>query len=175
MARVHLPRTAAAVLLVALAACNTTPREPDGSWVTAEVEAPSDRVVREIIVSALERERYPLGSGLDPVERVAVSGWYSTLSPFKGRGYRLQAEVRYGLPEEGVYPIEVRVKKQLNQELARPLEPASADWEWTDDDLLRAQVLLYHIQAAFEPEIGIPDPDADPIEEWEERYGGADE
>lgn len=163
------PRGLLALVLAACvglaAACSSTGegREPDAVWVDGTIAAPSDRVVREMIVSAMERMRFPLGSGLDPVAQEVVSEWRTSLSPFKGEGTRTQAHVRYSAEEAGTYLVEVRVCRQLNQDIRKPSHPGYAEWKWTDDDAGSARVLLQHVRASFAPEITTEEP-TDPLE-----------
>ena len=56
--------------------------EPDPAWMEIEISAPSERVLCEVIASALEKAKLPLGSGFDRVQREILSGWRTSLSPF---------------------------------------------------------------------------------------------
>ena len=50
---------------------------------------------------SLEKLGFPVGSGLDPATLTAVTGWQNSLAPFRGRGYRRQAEVHFERQEQG--------------------------------------------------------------------------
>jgi len=137
--------------------------EPDPLWASGLIEAPSERVVREMITTALRRVGFNIGTGMDPVQQMAVSGWKTSLHPFKGKGFRLQAEIQYAALDAGRYSLDVRVRKQLNQALSRPLDPGAAKWEWTEDDLSAARVLLQHIRSAFAPALDVGKPPRGPM------------
>ncbi len=138
--------------------------EPSGEWLEGEVDAPSGRVVRETVIVSLQRLAYPLGTGMDPVNQRAESGWSLQLAPFRGKGYRTKAEVEWEALEPGRYLVEVRVKKQMNDDIRQPTDPSYAKWKWTDDDEDAAKVLLQHILAAFAPELDVDGEKNDPTE-----------
>lgn len=142
---------AALLALLGLWGCQSVDREPDPAWRTAEIEAPSQSILWETAVAALERERYPIGSGLDPDALEAKSGWKLDLSPFSRDGRRRQAVVRCR-PLDGLrWAIDVRVRQQRNMSLVYPTDPSYAEWEWTVDDVQSAALLLTHIRAALGP------------------------
>jgi hypothetical protein len=156
----------ALVATAALAACATTPKEPDPAWRSAELTAPSRSVLWFMTASALERERYPVGSGVDPDSLEAESGWKTDLAPFSGDGVRRQAVVRYRPLGDGRWAVDVRVRRQRNMSLVRPTDPTYADWEWTADDVQAAALLLGRIRAALGPEIELSEP---PVEDFGAR------
>lgn len=146
---------ARAMLLLALfalvaSACASTPEEPDPSWKEVEVESQSERVLWNVLVLALQRQGYPLGAELDEPRLVATSGWRNHLAPFKGKGYRVRAQLRAESVGGTRYRVSARVWKQLNQALVRPVDLAYAEWEWTADDELAAEILLRHVESYFE-------------------------
>jgi hypothetical protein len=140
-----------ALLALALCACNSTPSEPDASWRDVEVESQSERVLWNVLVLALQRQGYPLGAELDEPRLIATSGWRNHLAPFKGKGYRLRAQLRAESVGGTRYRVTGRVWKQLNQALVRPVDLAYAEWEWTEDDALAAEILLRHVESYFDP------------------------
>jgi len=140
-----------ALLALATCACSSKPDEPDPSWKEVEVESRSERVLWNVLVLALQRQGYPLGAELDEPRLVALSGWRNHLAPFKGKGYRLRAELRAESVGGTRYRVSARVSKQLNQALVRPVDLAYAQWEWTDDDELAAEILLRHVESYFDP------------------------
>jgi hypothetical protein len=145
-------------LLVALAvlvplACKSSAPEPQ--WQNDELSATSEHVLWEVTVLALEKEGYPVGSGLDPATLIATSGWKISLAPFKGKGWQAQAQVKYELAAPGRYKINVRVRRQLNQNLAKPLDLSYAEWEDAPDDTERALVLLQRIRSYLGNDIEI--------------------
>jgi hypothetical protein len=140
-------------LLALVGSCALTPGEPDPDWISAEVQAPSQSILWDMTIGALDRLGYPVGSGLDPSELHALSGWKLLLGTFSGDGRRLQAEVRYRPLADATWMVDVRIKQQRNVSLIDPTEVATAEWEWTADDREAAQVLLQHIRSALDPRI----------------------
>ena len=114
---------------------------------------------------------FPLGAGLDPSSMEAETGWKVDLHPFKGEGRRTMAVVHMDPRERGVWTVEARVKRQRNQELARPLDPRYADWEWEEDDVEAAAIFLQHLRSALGATIVPTEEPADPIEDWLRRRG----
>lgn len=119
----------------------------DEVWVTDQVSAASDRVLLEVLVQALTKEGFPVGTGLDPTRRVAESGWRVDLHPFRGKGYREQAVIRGKALGEGRFDIEVRVRHQTNMDIVRPLDLSYADWKDAPDNEQAAQVLLQLVKS----------------------------
>lgn len=144
------------VSLALLAACASRP--PPAEWRDGEIAAASENVLWEVTVIALEKEGYPVGAGLDPAEGRAVSGWRSSLAPFKGKGWRARAHVEYERAAPGRYRLRVRVERELNQDGVRPLDPSYAEWEPAPDDVERANVLLQRIRSYLGGEIEVAEP-----------------
>lgn len=124
-------------------------------WRTLEVSAPSDRVLWQLALLALQSQGYPLGAGTDPGARQLESGWKTDLQPFKGDGRRWRALVRMTPLEPGRWKLEARVKCEKNQNLVTPLDAVRAEWEHASDDEAQAQILLQHIRSRLQPELEI--------------------
>ncbi len=131
---------------LALAACNSGPKYP-ANWKTAEVAAPSENILWAVASQEMQRMGFPLGAGADPSLLVMSSAWKTQLAPFKGDGLRQRAEVRFEVLKSGRYGVEVRVVKEVNDDIVRPLDPSYAKWIEAPDDVETAQVLLHRIQA----------------------------
>jgi hypothetical protein len=149
VSRVALP--AAALLLVL--GCSSTKKEPEPTWRSAVVEAPSRGILWDMTVGVLEFSGYPIGTRLDPDSLEAQTGWAVERAPFSGDGVRRRATVRYRPTDEGSWEVDVRVAQQRNVSL-RPLQPEYDEWEWTGDDLEAAQLLLARIRANLGPATG---------------------
>lgn len=139
-----------------LAACSSTPSEPDPVWIEDRVFAPSETVLWQATLSNMWRLGYPVGSQANPNELTIETGWKTQLSPFRGKGYRLMADIRFTrvpVDEDGRlgWDVDVRVKKMINMTLVKPLDAAYAEWEWRDDDEWEAAIILRHILADFPP------------------------
>jgi hypothetical protein len=104
---------------------------------------------------ALVKSNFPvLGMGFDPVTRTMKSGWRTDLVPLTGRrtrGFRERAWVKYSVSEVGKINIEARVEREINKNLAKPLDPQYADWEPGPDSLERARFLLQLIKVSLRP------------------------
>lgn len=144
-----------ALVLALAAGCKSAPEEPPPDWQSAALPAASSTVLMEVAVLAAEKLGYPLGSGLDPTTMTAVTGWQNSLAPFKGRGFRRQAEVHFDRRPDGTHVVRVRVRKQVNQSLVRPLDLQYAEWEWVPDDRQAARALLQHIRARLAPDLEV--------------------
>ncbi|MCE9593527.1 MAG: hypothetical protein K8S98_04980 [Planctomycetes bacterium] len=144
------------VLLCFAASCKSD--QPPAQWRKGEVAAASDNVLWEVVVLALEKESYPVGAGLDPSKGIAVSGWRSSLAPFKSKGWRARAHVEYERSAPGRYALQVRVEKATNEDLVRPLDPTYAEWKPAADDEERAGVLLQRIRSYLGGEIDVSEP-----------------
>jgi hypothetical protein len=131
--------------------------------------APSEGVLWEVTVVALERMGFPLGSGMDPTTLTAVTGWKNELAVFRGRGKRVQAELHYEALGDDRYAARVRVKQQQNMSLVNQLDPTYADWEWTGDDVDRAEIILQHVRARLAPAFELQKEAADPLRPWRQR------
>ncbi len=139
------------VLVPLFAGCNAASRY-DPEWVGQEVKAPSDRVLWECTVIAFEKQGFPVGAGFDPATRTATSGWRNDLSPFRGmgdgrQGFREQATIRFRPAGPQTYRIDVRVQRQVNNDIARPLDLSYADWKDAPDDTQEALLLLQLIRS----------------------------
>jgi hypothetical protein len=138
---------AAVLLSIALApGCAST---ADEGWHEGSVTAPTERVLWQVTVLALERNDFPVGSGVNPATLKAVSGWRVSLAPFKGDGYREQAHIEWTRDESqpGRWNGRVRVQRQRNENLSKPLDISYAEWEDDPDDVDRARLLFNTVKA----------------------------
>lgn len=122
---------------------------PDEGWHEGSVSAPTERVLWQVTVLALERNDFPVGSGVNPSTLKAVSGWRVSLAPFKGDGYREQAHIEWtrDKAQEGRWNGRVRVHRQRNENLSKPLDISYAEWEDEADDADRARLLFNTVRA----------------------------
>ena len=157
-------KISAFVLGLCLSACATTGPE---SWVEDEVDAASQRLLWQITAIALEKEDFPVGTGVDPSTEEVTTGWRLDLAPFKGEGFRTQAHVRYEKAAPGKYRVFVRVARESNEDLAHPMDPSYAKWKRAPDDTVQAQIIIQHIKAWMAGDLEVsegasgPSPDRD--------------
>ena len=122
------------------------PKYPE-AWRDDEVEVGSERLLWEVTAFALNKEDFPVGSGMDPSSLVATSGWKNSLAPFRGKGWRERAQVRYEKVAPKRYRISVRVEHELNMDIARPTDLRYAQWEESPDNEVAASILLQRIKS----------------------------
>jgi hypothetical protein len=141
-----LARACACIGLALAPGCAST---PDEAWHEGSVTAPTERVLWQVTVLALERNDFPVGSGVNPSTLKAVSGWRVSLAPFKGDGYREQAHIEWTRDESqaGRWNGRVRVHRQRNENLSKPLDISYAEWEDDPDDQDRARLLFNTVKA----------------------------
>ena len=157
-------RAIAVVLAIAwsLAGCALVDPRPDPVWVTDEVDAQSDRVLFEVTRIAMEKTGFPLAAGLDETKLIAKSGWMISLAPFRGKGFREQCEVHYKPVGSLAYEVQVRVRREKNDDLLRPLDLTYAEWVAEPDNEERARIVLQYIKSMLsdEPKAPAQKPDA---------------
>ncbi|MDP6539908.1 MAG: hypothetical protein QF410_10235 [Planctomycetota bacterium] len=123
---------------------------PPAQWVEDEVPGPSDRVLAEVSRLAMEAQGFHVVvRGFDPLERLASSVWEPDLHPFSGEGFRERAHVRYEPVAPGRILLGVRVERQINKNIARPLELDHADWVESADNPVRARAILQYIRSTL--------------------------
>jgi hypothetical protein len=144
------PLRSAALALLALPlalapACSTT---PDPAYAVGDVPAASGQVLWEVVKLTLEEQDFPVAArGFDPVEKSVTSLWHISLHPFRGNGFRERVHLTYAAAGPGKVELSVRVEKQVNQNIAKPLNPEYADWKDEPDDEERARLVLARIQS----------------------------
>jgi hypothetical protein len=145
-------------LLLLACACRSA---PPAEWIEGEIPGPSDRVLAEVVRLAMEAQGFHVVvRGFDPVERVASSVWEPDLHPFSGEGFRERAKVRYEPVSPGLILLGVRVERQINKNIARPLELDHADWKEGWDNPVRARAILQYIRSTLEGTLSISDDSA---------------
>jgi len=146
------PRTASALLLalpLALCAACTGAGVREGQWVEADMTIASERVLRQVATLALEKNGFPPGTEARDAQFTVSSGWKVQLQPFKSDGTRAKAHVQYEETGARKWHISVRVEKETNEELAKPLDLASAKWEPAPDDTESASRIVRYMQTVF--------------------------
>ena len=143
-----------------LAGCTSVARQQSlddkaEQWRSLEVAAPSDRMVWQLMLLALQTQGFPLAAGTDPGARQVESGWKTDLQPFRGEGTRRKATLKLAPIEKGRWKLEARVRVQKNMNLVTPLDATRAEWEPTGDDPTTAQILLQHVRARLRPELEV--------------------
>jgi len=144
--------------LFLLAGCKSVARqeaeqEKLAQWREIEVEAPSDRMVWQLMLLSMQNQGFPLAGGTDPGARQVESGWKTDLQPFRGDGRRMRATLKLTPIEKGRWKIEARVMVQKNMNLVTPLDATRAEWEETADDPQTATILLQHVKSRLRPQL----------------------
>jgi len=139
-----------ALLVLFGSSCSST---PEASWVKGEASSASQLIIYEVTKMALMKSGFPvLGVGFDPATHTMSSGWRTDLVPMtrqRTRGFRERAWVKYSPSGGGEIELEVRVEREINKNLARPLDPQYADWETGPDSVERARFLLQLIKVSL--------------------------
>ena len=138
-----------------LSACSGFGAKPQ--WTPYEVPMVSTMRLWEITRLSMEKNGFPvIHEGFDPKENVAISGWDTDLHPFKGKGFRERVHVRYKRSENaGKLIMGVRVEREENQNLSKPLDSSYAEWESAPDNTGRAKVVLQYIETLCGPEFEV--------------------
>lgn len=126
-------------------ACTST--APPPQWMSARVTAGHERLLLEVTELALRKTGFPIGAGLDPAHLSATSGWKTSLHPFKGKGQREQAIVQFTREPEKRFKVDVRVRRETNEDIAKPMDLSYAQWEAAPDNVEVARVVLRFIQS----------------------------
>ncbi len=134
------------VLSVLVGACRSGPSH-DAQWMSSELGVPSENVLWAVSGQELQRMGYPVGSDANPQSLLMTSGWRTMLAPFRGQGYRERAEIKFSKVAPDRYKVDVRIAKEINNDLVSPLDPGHAKWESTGDNTESAQILLHRIRA----------------------------
>jgi hypothetical protein len=149
----------AALLCAALSACESTEKYPP-QWRVEEIDVPSDRLLWEVVVFALEKEGYPTGTDLDPTSLEAISGWRYSLAPFRGQGRRERAHILFEPLGPKRYRLQVRVQRENNMDPVRPMDLSYAEWKEAPDNNDAALVLVQRIRSWIAPRLDLQNPKA---------------
>ncbi len=164
----RLSRLAACVPAVFLVAACASTRSED--WVEGDVTIASERVLRQVATLAMEKNGFPPGAEAANAERTVSSSWKVQLQPFKGEGTRSRAHFEYDEKTAGVFHVSVRVEKETNEELAKPLELTHADWTSGPDDEEMASRILRYLQTLIGKEFQLSPEQTPPVPD--SRKGG---
>lgn len=135
------------IATLALAACASS--GPEGDWIEAGLEVPSERVLRQVADLALEKNGFPPGTEKEGAQNTVSSGWLVSLQPFKGDGTRMKAHVHYEEKGPRNWLVGVRVERETNEEMGKTLELARAKWKAGPDDQATATRILNYMQTVL--------------------------
>ncbi len=137
------------LLLLAVSACSLMGGE-EVAWTERVLSsAPPRRDLLGYCARGMAQAGFPAPQ-TDEARAAVVSDWRNELQPFGGAGRRYRATLEVAPGENGATLLRARVEAQSNEELARPLDPALADWEDQLDDTTRARILLQHVITLLE-------------------------
>jgi len=166
-------KTGMIAVLILFAALSTSCRfvnpEPDPSWITREVEAPSDRVLWKLALLSVEDSDYPLTGGLDPSAGEITTGWKLNLQPVSRKGYRERALLEMEPTSPGTWTVKARVQKQMNHAMVAPLDPQRAEWKWAPDNDVAAAIILQKIWSLLDPTFELTPEEMDPFDKLMEH------
>ena len=131
--------------------------EPEPRWIRKDVEAENDRLLIDVTALALQKSGFPVGAGIDPGNLTILSGWHTSLAPFRGEGWREQCEVRYVKKSPGHYEVAIHVRREKNDDLVHPLDIAYAQWIQEEDDVDRSRAVMQHVRSMLETDVKVED------------------
>lgn len=135
----------ALALSLSFSSCASTGAKDKGGQ-DFEVDAPSENVLWAVAGQELQRLDFPVGSDADPAKRVMLTGWRTSLAPFRGKGHRERAELRFESLGSARFRIHVSIERENNMNLSRPIDPSYAEWEAAGQDEATALVLIQRIK-----------------------------
>lgn len=137
------------VLLLACVPMFTSCRTHQEQWIPQDVPMSSAMRLWEVSRMAMQKNGFPIvHSGFDPKTKVARSGWDKDLHPFKGHGIRERVYFRYKQSERaGMLILGVRIERETNDNLANPLDAASAKWVKAPDNQQRSKIVMQYVSS----------------------------
>ena len=120
-----------------------------------EIDAPSENVLWAVAGQELQRLDFPVGSDADPAKRVMLTGWRTSLAPFRGKGHRERAELRFESLGSTRFRVKVRIERENNMNITRPIDPSFAEWEAAGLDEATANVLIQRIKGRLGEQLEI--------------------
>ncbi len=134
---------AVALVLGLLSGCATLPFEssPVFSGIAQDLvwDTALEVVGREFPLTKLDRGKWRF-----------ETGWRESLQPMRFEGIRDRVEGQVLREEEG-YRVELRVVKQRNETVEKPLERTKAEWGDDELDSATALILLQKIESILRP------------------------
>ncbi len=144
LARLALVALALVLALVSSSCASLTSKVDPGE--SFELDAPSENVLWAVAGQELQRLDFPVGSDADPARRVMLSGWRTSLAPFRGKGHRERAQLRFESLGSARFRVHVRVERENNMNISRPIDPSYAEWEAAGLDEATTAVLIQRIK-----------------------------
>lgn len=142
-----------ACALAFVAGCKSPFAEPEAPWPSRELAAPSENIAWTVCSMALTKSGFPVGTGADPSTLTIVSGWKTQLAPFRGDGFRERAHLALEPTTPGHWRVEVRVERESNMDIKRPMDPSYAKWEPAPDNADAAELILERVRAFLSSEM----------------------
>ena len=131
------------VVGLALCACGSMGSKP--IWTEAEIPAASDRVLAEVTRMSMSKAGFPVVAEMDPQSKKITSGWDTDLAPFRGDGFRERSIVQFTPARPGRYTVQIRVQREVNMDIVRPLDLTYAKWEPDTDNEARGQRVMQYL------------------------------
>ena len=120
-------------------------------WEETTLNVMNQQVLFTGAVYALQKEGFPVGMGADAGQGLIITGWRVQESPFKGKGFRERATLRFAPGEDGVTStVRVRVERETNESF-RPTVQGSAVWERDEDQKSVSRRILQYTHSYLDP------------------------
>ena len=140
---------AAAFLPLALAGCKALGfGGEEERWESARVEGIGADDLWTLVGTSVARDGFRRLE-VDREKGTGTSAWLVSLYPYSGGGWRERAHVRLEPAGERAWKIGVRIEREKNETVRRPLVEAEAEWEPDADDAERARIVARRIGAAL--------------------------
>jgi len=140
-------RTLLLLAMLTAAGCSALRGGPKEFKETAVLDRPFD-AVWDMSLGVLRREFGGVDL-VDPSKMVIESVWETRLHPKGLAGYRSKGIVEVVDGDQG-YRVRVRVRKQGNSDVWRPLDLRYAEWQEAPDDAVRADRVRWLIETGLE-------------------------
>jgi hypothetical protein len=124
----------------------------DPKWIEETVEPPNEVILQQVTIHSLNKVGFPIGTGIEAGKLGGMSGWNTSLAPFKGEGYRERCYVEFEPLGGKRYHMRVRVEKQTNEDIMHPLDLSYADWTPAPDNDTRAKLVVGQVRAFLNPQ-----------------------
>jgi hypothetical protein len=136
--------------LLSFASCAST--NGPAKWVEATVDSPNQTVLMQVTAYSLQKVGFPISSGFEQGKLTAVTGWDIELAPFKGEGFRERCHIEFKPLTGKKYALRVRVEREINDDIAHPLDISYAEWKPDPDNDARARLVVGQIKGRLGPE-----------------------
>lgn len=128
---------------------------PEELWREVEVAAPSSRLLFKVALSELSQRGYPINNQLNPGKGLVSTGWKTRLQPFSKAGWRERISLTIEARGERRWLVRAHAQRQMNMAVVNPLDATRAEWKWSPDNPVAAEIVLQSILSTMDTPIEI--------------------